>query len=211
MKKSNVIKTVVVTISLMASTSLCLAAAPKGERPVRFVLTGGLTAGGDTIAKVKYSNGDSVNIKGGGLVQLGAGLQYKPANKPFSLLATLNYHVDNATAKNGDARFDRMPLEVLGFYHLNDSWRIGGGWRHTMNPKFKADFDGQTSVSVKYKDANSLVLQVGYGSERFWGGLRYVNESYKAESARLGNSNALSIDTSKDDGSHIGLIGYAAF
>jgi hypothetical protein len=190
---------------------MCLAAAPKDERPVRFVLTGGLTAGGDTIAKVTYSNGDSANIKGGGLVQLGAGVQIHPVAKPFSMLATINYHVDNATAKNGDARFDRVPLELLGFYHLNSNWRIGGGWRHTMNPRFKADFDYQPSLTVKYKDADSLVLQVGFGTERFWGGLRYVNESFKVESGRIGNTSAVRVDTSQDDGSHIGLMGYVAF
>jgi hypothetical protein len=211
MKKISVIKAALATMSLAASASMCLAAAPAGERPVRFVLTGGITAGGDTIAKVEYSNGDSAKIKGGGLVQLGAGLQFQPNAKPFSVLATINYHVDNATAKNGDARFDRIPVELLGFYHLNSNWRIGGGWRHVINPRFTADFDYQPSITVHYKDADSLVLQVGFGSERFWGGLRYVNESYKAESGRINNSPALRIDTSKDDGSHIGLIGYVAF
>jgi hypothetical protein len=211
MNRTKLIKAIALTLGVVANTSLCLAAAPTGQRPVSFVLAAGLTAGGDTIAKVQYSNGDNVNIKGGGLVQLGAGLQFKPVNKPFSVLATVNYHVDNATAKNGEARFDRTPLELLGFYHLNNNWRIGGGWRHTINPRFKADFDYQPTVTVHYKDADSLVLQVGFGSERFWGGLRYVNESYKVESGRIGNTSAVRVDTSKDDGSHIGLIGYVAF
>jgi hypothetical protein len=210
MNKSNLIKAVVITASLVTCSSLCSAAAPQAERPVRFVLTGGLTAGGDTIAKVEYSNGDTAKIKGGGLVQLGAGLQFHPVGTPFSLLATINYHVDNATAKNGEARFDRVPLELLGFYHINDRWRIGGGWRHTMNPKFKGDFDFQPSVTLDYKDADSLVLQVGFGTERFWGGLRYVNESFKVESVRV-SSSTVRIDTAKNDGSHLGLMGYFAF
>jgi hypothetical protein len=209
MKKVNAIKAVIATSGLIAGVSMCVAAAPTGERPVRFVLTGGLTAGGDTIAKVRYNNGDTSNIKGGGLVQLGLGLQIHPTAKPFSVLATINYHVDNATAKNGDARFDRVPLELLGFYHLNNYWRIGGGWRHTMNAKFKADFDYQPSITVNYKDADSLVLQVGFGTERFWGGLRYVNESFTTESGRSGN--AVLVNSVKSDGSHIGLMGYAAF
>jgi hypothetical protein len=211
MKKLNAIKSLVTALGLATCASMSMAAAPTGARPVRFVISGGLTGGGDTIAKIEYTNGDTSKITGGGLVQLGAGVQIHPAKIPVTVLATLNYHVNNATAKNGDARFDRMPVEVLAVYHLNDQWRIGGGWRHTMNPRFKADFDDQPSVTVKYKDADSLVFQVGYGSERFWGGLRYVNESYKAKSVSVGSRNNLRIDVSKDDGSHIGLIGYAAF
>lgn len=211
MNKFNAIKAIAIVTGLTTGASLSLAAAPKAEPPVRVVVTGGLTAGGDTIAKIEYTNGDNAKIKGGGLVQVGAGIQIHPVNKPFSVLATVNYHVDNATARNGDARFDRVPLELLGFYHFNNYWRVGGGWRHVVNPRFKADFDFQPSVTVNYKDADSLVLQLGFGSERFWGGLRYVNESYKAESGRVGGSSAVSIDTSKDDGSHIGLMGYFAF
>lgn len=211
MNKLNVMKAIAILAGLATGASPSLAAAPSSERPVRFVLSGGLTAGGDTIAKVEYTNGDNAKIKGGGLVQVGAGVQIHPVGKPFSVLATVNYHVDNATARNGDARFERVPIELLGFYHFNDYWRVGGGWRHVVNPKFKADFDFQPSVTVNYKDTNSLVLQVGFGTERFWGGLRYVNEAYKAESGRLGNSSTVSIDTAKDDGSHIGLIGYFAF
>jgi len=209
MKKINAIKVLATSVGL-AITSLSVAAAPSGERPVRLVVDAGLTVGGDTIAKVEYSNGDSAKIKGGGLVQIGAGLQFKPATQPFSVLATINYHVDDASAKNGSARFDRVPIELLGFYHFR-GWRFGGGWRHVINPRFKADFDYQPTITVHYKDADSLVLQAGYGTERFWGGLRYVNESYKVESGRINNTPAVRIDTSKDDGSHIGLIGYVAF
>lgn len=209
MNKISLINQLTAAIGLAAISSLCQAAASQAEQSVRVVVTAGLTAGGDTIAKVKYSNGDSVNINGGGLVQLGAGVQFHPPGKPFSVLATLNYHVDNATARNGSARFDRVPLELLGFYHFNDRWHLGGGWRHTLNPKFTADFDNQPSLTVNYKDADSLVLQLGFGTARFWGGLRYVNESYKVESIR--GAIPSGTYTYKDDGSHFGLLGYFAF
>lgn len=196
-------------VSVLAMASTVLAAAPPAEPSVRFIINAGLTAGGDTIEKLEYETGASAHIKGGGLVQLGAGVQFHRPYSAFSLLTTLNYHVDNATAENGDARFDRMPLELLAFYHLNDRWRIGGGLRHTMNPKFTEKFDGQPRITIDYQDTNSLVLQVGFGSERVWGGLRYVNESFDAERASVGNLSGRYTHT--DDGSHVGLLAYYAF
>lgn len=209
MNNTCVIKSLAAVAALSAIAPPTLAAAPNGGSPVHFVLTGGLTAGGDTIDTLSYTNGDSAKIKGGGLVQLGAGLQIRPAGKPVSVLATLNYHVDNATADNGDARFDRMPVELLAFYHFNDKWSLGGGWRHTMNPKYKVSIDGDPDVSIKYKDANSLVVQLGFGSARAWGGLRYVKETFKPETTHYGN--LLVPYTKESDGSHVGLLGYVAF
>lgn len=185
------------------------AATRQPEPTVRFVVDAGLTYGGDTIEKLEYSRGGSATIKGGGLVQIGGGVQFHPPGSSFSALATLNYHVDNATAKNGDARFDRVPLELLAFYHLDDRWRIGGGWRHTMNPKFTEKFDYEDRITINYKDADSLVLQVGFGTQRVWGALRYVDESFDAERVTVGNLSGAYNHT--DDGSHVGLLGYFAF
>lgn len=208
MNKPTIAGQLAILTSLLAA-SVALAAAPKTEPSIRFLVTAGLTTGGDTIEKLEYEKGGSVRIKGGGLVQLGAGLQYHRPGSAFSVLSTLNYHVDNATAKNGDARFDRVPLELLAFYHPNDRWRIGGGLRHTMNPKFKEQFDGEPRITINYKDTNSLVLQVGFGGARAWGALRYVNESFDAERVSVGNLSARYAH--KDDGSHVGLFGYYAF
>ncbi|MGE0115798.1 MAG: hypothetical protein AB7T07_13055 [Steroidobacteraceae bacterium] len=186
-----------------------LSAAPYSESPVRFVVTTGITTGGDTIEKIEYNHGGSATIKGGGLVQIGGGVQYHRPYSAFSALATLNYHIDSATARNGDAYFDRVPLELLGFYHLNEWWRIGGGLRYTMNPTFTEKFDYEDRITIDYKNATSLVLQVGFGTERFWGALRYVNESFDAERLTVGRFSAPYHHT--DDGSHVGLFGYFLF
>src|SRR5689334_5742209 len=84
MNKSNAIKGIAIVAGLTAGASQALAAAPRAESPVQVVVTAGLTAGGDTIAKVEYTNGDNAKIKGGGLVQVGAGVQFHPVDKPFS-------------------------------------------------------------------------------------------------------------------------------
>jgi hypothetical protein len=190
-------------------TQTTLAAAPKTDPSFRFVISAGLTAGGDTIDTLKYKKGGSVDIKAGGLVQIGAGVRYQQPGSPFSLLGTVNYHVDNATAKNGDARFDRIPLELMGFYHWHNGWQFGGGLRHTLNARFKESIDGQPDITIDYEDTASVVLQVGYGNPRVWGGLRYVNESFHQKQIRVGNLYADVLQ--KTDGSHVGLFGYYAF
>lgn len=204
------LKPAAVLAALLASVPATLTAAPYTDSPARFVVTAGLTTGGDTLEKLEYRRGGSVSIKGGGLVQVGGGVQFHRPSSAFSALATLNYHVDSASARNGDARFDRIPLELLGFYHLDEWWRFGGGLRYTMNPSFTEKFDHEDRITIDYKNATGLVLQVGFGGERFWGALRYVNESFKVERVTVGRFSDATY-SHKDDGSHVGLFGYFTF
>lgn len=205
----NQLKMAALASALLFTAQNAVAQRTSQEPSVRFVVTAGLTGGGDTLAEVEYENGYDSKVKGGGLVQIGAGLQFRKPGAPVSLLATVNYHVDNATADNGDVRFDRVPLEVLGFYHVNDIVRLGVGLRHTINATYKEDIDYEPLYKEDYKDANGLILQVGFGTGRFWGAVRYVDESYEVERYTFGNQTGRFNKTY--DGSHFGLMGYFAF
>jgi len=197
----------------LALTPSAHAARDQSDPEFHIAFNLGITAGGDSIAKAKYTNGDSASIHGGGLVQLGAGIYYHKPSVPVSALLTINYHVDNATAKNGNMQFDRWPLELIGYYHLNDSWRLGAGIRHVMNAKLKYDIDNDPVTTIDYADTNSPVFEAAWGQEwrrnNFWVGLRYVHETLKA---RRVNDGYLSYNVDHtDDGSHVGLFLRYAF
>jgi hypothetical protein len=161
--------------------------------PVRFLVGMGLSGGGDKLASVKYTDYTSMNIHAGGLVYFTAGVNYR-ITPEFSVQSTVNYHVDQANAKNGDVKFERFPVEVIGYFHANEKWRIGGGVRYSVSPKFTDSFGAGDSYS--FDNSVGAVLEGEYFvSRRFGVKMRYVKETFKGPGI-------------KDiDGSHFGLSG----
>jgi hypothetical protein len=160
--------------------------------PTRFLLGMGLSGGGDELASAHYTNGDNVNIHAGGLVYFTAGVDYHftPA---FSLQGTVNYHVDRANAKNGDVKFERFPVELIGYYQPNPAWRVGGGVRYTSSPKLTGS-GVASGMDISFDNTTSAVVEAEYFTSPKVGiKLRYVNETFKAR----GYNDV--------DGSHIGL------
>ncbi len=146
---------------------------------VRPLIGTGITFGGDTIATVNYTDGDSAKVHAGGLFAFGGGLelQFTPL---VSAQAMLSYHADRANASNGSVRFERTPLELLGHFRLNDWFRIGGGARYTSSAKTRATGDASgpianedfkptwgTVVEGEFFPMHSLGIKVRYVSEKF--------------------------------------------
>lgn len=171
------------TLAVLATASLTTlgslpALAADGLRPVLGVA---VTAGGETLATVRFTDGSSENIKSGGLVHLFAGAEYRSG--AFALQANLGYHVDDtSSASNGSVKFSRMPIELLGFWHVNDSWRFGGGLRKAGSAKLSGSGAAASVGSFSFSGQAGLVLQ----GETFFGEglaasayLRYVTEDYQ--------------------------------
>ena len=151
---------------------------PVGAKPLRFVLGIGATFGGDKLATAYYDDGDEVDLKAGDLVALVAGVDYR-INQEFSVQGTVGYHVDRAGADNGDMRFERIPFELLGYYHVNDKVRVGGGLRYVTGVKFRSSGAGDIG-DYKFKDTTSAVAEIEYlFSPRMGLKLRYANDEFK--------------------------------
>ena len=145
-----------------------------------FLLTGGLTYGGDKIAKIEYDNGDNVDIRGGGLLLIGVGGLYR-FDQNWEAQLSLNYQFDRANAKNGDATFDRFPVDLLGFYRMG-AHRFGGGITYHMNPTFDSNFDiANGKQRIDFDDAVGAVIEYDYFfNDSISLGARYVNIKYKS-------------------------------
>jgi len=147
--------------------------------PLRFMAGIGLSAGGEELANVRYTNGSSQTIRAGGGVYFTGGLDYR-ISPEFSLQATANFHVDDTNAKNGSVKFQRFPLELMGYYHGGPQWRVGGGVRYVTNAKLTSS-GAAAGDDVKFDDSTSAVIEAEYfWTPKFGMKVRYVNETLKA-------------------------------
>jgi hypothetical protein len=181
--------------------------AQQPQRNFRFGLMAGLTGGGDTLATVTFTNGDSENIKAGGLVHIAAGVVWQPPQIPFGGHLMVGYHIDDITASNGDLRFSRYPIEVLGYWTGAAPLRLGAGLRFVNSPKLAIDVPG-SNANVTYKDTVGTVVEVGYQpAPNWWISLRGTFEDYEAKSF----NGAAVVATGKSSGNSVGLYVGASF
>ena len=191
---------------LAAACCLALATSAQAgpESSVRPLLGGGLTAGGDTLIDVRLVNAagqtlDNSRVKAGQLLQVYGGLEYQPVSQ-FSLQATVGYHWHNTEGADGQFKFSRYPVELLGHYHINDKWRIGAGARLVRRPKLElrsSNASNPIDAEAKFDNTTGAVIEGEYVIDRKLGlKLRYVSEKYQAPS----------LFTGKVDGSHVGFL-----
>jgi hypothetical protein len=149
------------------------------SNPLHVVAGIGLSGGGQELANVRYTNGDSQTIRAGSGVYFTGGLDYR-VTPEFSLEATANFHVDDTHARNGSVRFQRFPLELMGYYHAGPQWRVGGGVRYVTNAKLTSS-GAAAGDDYKFDNSTSAVFEVEYfWTQNFGMKVRYVNEPLKA-------------------------------
>jgi hypothetical protein len=189
MKK--VILSFTVMFATLAAAQAQTAAPGPQPVPVRFLLGVGLSGGGDKLVSAQYADGSTAEIRAGGLVYLTAGVDYWIAPQ-FSLQGTINYHVDDASAWNGDLKFERFPIELIGYYQPNPVFRVGGGVRYVISPKLSSNGNAP-EANANFDNTTSAVVEAEYFVDPTFGvKLRYVNETYKARGREI-------------DGSHVGI------
>lgn len=166
---------------------------------IKPLLAGGFTIGGDNLVEVEYEDGSSDELDAGDLLDLKAGFLIDLHNYPITIQTTIGYHFDSVDAENGDASFNRLPLDLLAFYNI-DKHRIGAGLSYHLNPELELEFGG-VNIDIDADNAMGLVLE--YGNEvadNIIVGLRYVDIEYEFEGS-----------SEKFDGSHVGIYGYFTF
>lgn len=170
------------TLVLALASLLIAGTAQAQSRPgetVRPFFGMGLTFGGDRLEEFDFSNGTSSTVRTGGIIHLQAGVDVALGG-PISMQANIGYHADSANGSNGDYEFTRMPVELLAFVSLTDSFRLGGGVRHAFDAQvnssgavggFDSDFKARTGIVVEgeYFFAERVSVKVRAVSEKFEG------------------------------------------
>lgn len=166
----------------VAALALVASHAAWAQPVVRPLVGLGFTGGGDTVARVVYSNGDSDKVRAGGMVAFTTGLEFG-FSPLVSAQALIGYHVDGIAASNGDVKFDRYPAELLGHYRLSDTFRIGGGARYTARARTRASGAASGTVpNEDFKAALGTVVEGEFTLGRNLGiKLRYVSEKFDSE------------------------------
>ncbi len=171
-----------------------------------FVGVVGGNYGGDTLVSGNYSNGDSYSIKAGKGLMVAGGLTYA-VNPAVDVQGTIGYERDSTNATNGQIKFTRTPMEVLGFYNFNDGYfRLGMGLRHVSGAHLSSSGVAANVGSADYDASTGTVLEAQFLGKKSTGqkvrlGLyvRYVAEKFTSQSSHKTVS-----------GNHMGL-GLAAY
>jgi hypothetical protein len=161
-----------------------------------------ITGGGDKLAKVEYTNGDSKDITAGGLVQFYGGIEYHEKDSPFGFQGTFGYHVDSTNARNGNQKFQRWPLEAIALYNVTPHFRLGVGARYAASAKFTSDGAGYVGNADFDSRLGAIVMGEWLITPSMGLQLRYVNEKYKVKGvSNSGNG----VTDYTIDGSHGGI------
>ncbi|MBQ0758642.1 MAG: outer membrane beta-barrel protein [Gammaproteobacteria bacterium] len=164
---------------------------------VHAVVTGGFTSGGDTLVEVEFDDGDDDELKAGGAYFFGFGAEFESADRKMAVQLSANYHFDSIDAENGEASFERYPIEVI-IFGQGERNRFGVGLTAHLSPTAELKMDGFGRDAINFDTAFGLVLEYNYliGSS-LWVGARYTMIDYKKQNA----FNKVSVD-----GNHIGLM-----
>ncbi len=186
--------------NLMAAAAAACAMAAGSAHAVNVhpMVSFGITGGGDELARAPTTGGyyDSLSIKAGGLISLAGGLEFQLTDV-FSTQVTVGYHFDRANADNGDFRFDRYPVEVLGHYRVVPNVRVGGGLRSAGSAKLRANGAGTWwAQNEDFKAKLGYVVEGEYlfAQDRMGVKLRIVSEKYESKAA----------SRREVDGNHVG-------
>lgn len=186
-------KKIALMIALAISSLSAAQAQDATASRVSYVIGGGLTVGGDKIATVEYTDGSELSVRAGSIFTIYGGVDFRVTDA-FSIQSTIGIHGDNASARNGDVRFERMPLELLAYYHVNPQWRIGGGARYVSNAKVKSEGAAYMG-NFRFDNALGGVVEAEYMAGAKLGvKIRYVKETYKHPAIE------------DVDGSHVGIL-----
>jgi hypothetical protein len=147
---------------------------------MRILAAFGGTYGGDKLATAALTDGSHQNINAGSGFVLTTGIDYR-LNPEFSVQGTVNYHTDITNADNGSIKFQRFPVEFLGYFHPNSQWRVGGGVRYVNSPKLSSS-GAAAGLNLEFDNTTSGIVEAEYfWNERMSVKIRYVNEAFKAK------------------------------
>ncbi len=191
--------------SLLATGFALFTSVPLSAQSAGLVLTGEIAFGGDDLAVVSGGGGD---LQAGQLLNLGIGYDFDlNAAKTLRLRTGINYKFDSVDASNGEADFDRWPLDVL-VISRQGNFALGAGITYHLSPTFEATINGATS-RVDFDDSLGFLLQAGYMvAERIELGARYTLIEYKSDQPLVMTSGAI---TNKVDGDSFGVYVSAGF
>ena len=159
----------------------------KKSSPVRFIVGAGLELGGDKVADVYFTNGNtqSVNAGQGGSIAVGGQLEF-PGLEKLLLRTTVGFKYVTTAADNVHIRLTRIPVHVTTHWMFNDKWGVGAGLASHRNIKFKADGIGE---DINFKGATGPRFEIAYKGIS----LSYTSMKYQDNYDEIYSANAVGL------------------
>lgn len=144
-------------------------------KPVRFLLGGALEFGGDDVAEVFFTNGDSQSVTAGqgGTIYIGADF-LMPKTEWLSFQLTLGFKYLTTAADNVNITLTRVPINCTALYSFNSDFKLGIGVSNHQAIKFSADGLGD---DLSFDAAIGPRIEFTYKGI----GLSYTHMTYKDE------------------------------
>jgi hypothetical protein len=159
----------------------------KKQSPVRLLIGGAMEFGGDEVAKVYFTNGNTQSVKAGQGVSLAVGGQFQfPKLKKFLLRATVGYKYVTTMANNANIRLTRVPIHLTANWMAAKKLRLSVGLANHQNIQFKSDGIGQ---DVKLTGSTGPIFEVAFHGL----GLTYTAMTYKDQSNLSYSANAIGV------------------
>jgi hypothetical protein len=188
-------KHLIAPLALAAALAPSLAHAGLGtDNPIHPLVGIAITGGGDKLSSIEYTNGTTQSVTAGGLVQFYGGAEFHQAGSPIGFQATIGYHVDQASARNGDQKFERFPLEGIALFSATPKFRFGLGARYALDAKFSSDGAGYVGNGKFKSQLGGLVLGEWLITPSMGVQVRFVSEKFKLKGVAADGSNDVTVD-----------------
>ncbi len=118
-------------IALLFSTAFIHASHAQEEKQgakLGFLINGALEFGGDAVATVSFTNGDSQEVNAGQGITVGVGGELSLLkNHQLRIRGSLGIKYVTTAADNVHIRLTRIPMILTANWVIKDDWRIGAG------------------------------------------------------------------------------------
>jgi hypothetical protein len=180
----------IVFLALLSSLSnFSLATAQEIKNPIklRMLLNGALELGGDPVATVAFTNGDSQKVNAGQGISVGVGGELSMFKKEqFRLRGTVGIKYVTTAAENAHIRLTRIPMILTANWMYQEDWRIGAGIVSHQAIRFNA---GGLGNNFDLSSPAGLVVEVAYKGI----GLSYTKLTYEDEFGIFYGANAIGL------------------
>ena len=159
----------------------------KRSSPLRFLIGAGLELGGDEVAEVYFTNGNTQSVKAGqgGSIAVGGQLAF-PGLEKLLLRTTIGFKYVTTAADNVHIRLTRIPVHVTAHWMFTDKWGFGAGLASHRNIQFNADGIGE---DINFKGTTGPRFEIAYrGISLSYTAMKYqdnYNETYSANAVGL--------------------------
>lgn len=159
----------------------------KKQSPVRLLIGGAIEFGGDEVAEVYFTDGNTQSVKAGQGVSLAVGGQLQlPKVEKFLLRATVGYKYVTTMADNAHIRLTRVPIHLTANWMAAKKLRLSAGLANHQNIKFKSDGMGE---DVKLTSSTGPIFEIAFHGV----GLTYTAMKYKDQTNLSYSANAIGV------------------